>query len=697
MDDLQKRLAYADEVLQSWTLYEQTRARLVELQSQLRGHGPYRNGLESSFIKSIERYIRELSAGAMRGLPTWALEALRRDHSYVTGLSKNGRPESYREVYRDYRPDASAVDFVVPPSTSPERQIVELAIRMSIIEATSHRIGRLPLLLDDALDGFHGQQLDHIAQVLMQFARDGQQVLLLTSEEEVAQRVRHHQGWIARLSSDRGYESVDKMIDRAIDDRHWRNRYPTKTEWTAPAAYQPSYNYRTNVSPVRPMAAYDHTEDINALLASDATQYSDYVPDRFTAAASPVRVHRYYTSQPITGSEPAATVKMPQFFLSETSRIEDAPGVNGAIAARLRKLGIHHVGQFLETDPNWIADSLGIVELGGAEVKAMQRAAVLMCGVPQLRAFDARVLVGCGIDHPAMLAEMKPAHLLQRVENFLATDRGQAILRSGTSYELSRITTWIISARRSLRSGSSDRKRDRNRVRSRSSRDYDREPRSYARDSREYQSRDYDRTPHEPATRTTTTRTTRTPLPERTPLESSPRNGFVAANGSVRGASSSQTRSASTKTTSTTYRFYLDLDSAVVDAPSIGPRMAERLGPLGVNTVRDLLEIDAASIAEQLADKRFDMQSIIDWQDQARLVCTVPSLRGHDAQMLVASDVRTAESLAVQDVDSLLAKSLAFANSKAGQRLLRGASAPDRAEVAEWINMARHSRNLKAA
>ncbi len=81
--------------------------------------------------------------------------------------------------------------------------------------------------------------------------------------------------------------------------------------------------------------------------------------------------------------------------------------------------------------------------------------------------------------------------------------------------------------------------------------------------------------------------------------------------------------------------------------------MAERLGPLGVNTVRDLLEIDAASIAEQLADKRFDMQSIIDWQDQARLVCTVPSLRGHDAQMLVASDVRTAENLAVQDVDSL--------------------------------------------
>ncbi len=232
---------------------------------------------------------------------------------------------------------------------------------MSIIEATSHRIGRLPLLLDDALDGFHGQQLDHIAQVLMQFARDGQQVLLLTSEEEVAQRVRHHQGWIARLSSDRGYESVDKMIDRAIDDRHWRNRYPTKTEWTAPAAYQPSYNYRTNVSPVRPMAAYDHTEDINALLASDATQYSDYVPDRFTAAASPVRVHRYYTSQPITGSEPAATVKMPQFFLSETSRIEDAPGVNGAIAARVRKLGIHHVGQFLETDPNWIADSLALL------------------------------------------------------------------------------------------------------------------------------------------------------------------------------------------------------------------------------------------------------------------------------------------------------------------------------------------------
>ncbi len=73
-----------------------------------------------------------------------------------------------------------------------------------------------------------------------------------------------------------------------------------------------------------------------------------------------------------------------------------------------------------------------------------------MCSVPQLRAFDARVLAGCGIEHPQTLAEMHPGRLLKRVEQFLTTAKGQEILRSGSNYELSRITTWIASARRSL-------------------------------------------------------------------------------------------------------------------------------------------------------------------------------------------------------------------------------------------------------
>lgn len=662
IEELYKRLAYADEVLQSWTLYEQTRARLVELQAQVRGHGPYRSGIESSFLKTIERYIRELSAGALRGLPTWALEALRRDHSYITGLSKNGRPESYREVYRDYRPDAAAVDFVVPPSTSPERQIVELAIRMAIIEASAHRIGRLPLLLDDALDGFHGQQLDHIAQVLMQFSRDGQQILLLTGEEEVAQRVRHHQGWISHLTSYVKDTANAGDLDRSMEERYWRYRDLPKTDWVAPAATAPRSSQYRYVAPVQPVAASHDMEDINAVLSNESVDYAEYTGPR-------VQVRRYYQSEPVAAPVENATVKMPQFFLSESNRIEDAPGVNSALAGRLRKLGLEQVGQFIETDPAWIADSAGVAELGASEFRAMQRAAMLMCCVPQLRAFDARVLVGCGIDNPTMLAEMKPAHLLQRVENFLATDRGQAILRSGTSYELSRITTWIISARRSIRRSRSEDRGARVRVR--------RPERT------RYAYREVVQPEVAPvAQRTTTRTTTRTAVPEQ-----ASKNGFVP-------------KTVQTKTTTTTtngYRFYLESNSPVVDAPSIGPRMAERLSPMGIHWVSDLLESNAAAISNQLGDKRLDEQTIIDWQDQARLVCTIPNLRGHDAQILTACNVRTADSLAIQDVDALLAQATAFVSSKTGQRAMRGAAAPDRAEIVAWINSARHSRPIRAA
>ena len=134
-------MSYADEVLKSWDLYEQTRRRLAEVQTQLQGHGPYHEAVRGSFLQCVERYVRELSAGALRRLPTWAVEALRRDLGFAAGLSNQGRQESYREVYRDYRSDTNKIDYPVPPSQSSERQLVELAIRMAILDSAAHRIG----------------------------------------------------------------------------------------------------------------------------------------------------------------------------------------------------------------------------------------------------------------------------------------------------------------------------------------------------------------------------------------------------------------------------------------------------------------------------------------------------------------------------------------------------------------------------
>jgi hypothetical protein len=85
------------------------------------------------------------------------------------------------------------------------------------------------------------------------------------------------------------------------------------------------------------------------------------------------------------------------------------------------------------------------------------------------------------------------------------------------------------------------------------------------------------------------------------------------------------------------------------------------------------------------------------WQDQARLVCRIPNLRGHDAQILVACGVTTPEALCRMDPTALLAQASAFSSSTQGQRVLRGSQAPDLEEVKEWISWAAQSRALMAA
>jgi predicted flap endonuclease-1-like 5' DNA nuclease len=141
-------------------------------------------------------------------------------------------------------------------------------------------------------------------------------------------------------------------------------------------------------------------------------------------------------------------------------------------------------------------------------------------------------------------------------------------------------------------------------------------------------------------------------------------------------------------------RYHLTLDSDVVDGPSIGPKTAERLTPHGVKTVRDLMRAEPAALAVILDTRHITAETIADWQDQARLVCTVPGLRGTHAQLLVGAGYRSAEAVAEVDADKLCADVLAYAASKEGQRLLRNGDPPDLEKIKGWLAAA---QSVKAA
>lgn len=144
-------------------------------------------------------------------------------------------------------------------------------------------------------------------------------------------------------------------------------------------------------------------------------------------------------------------------------------------------------------------------------------------------------------------------------------------------------------------------------------------------------------------------------------------------------------------------RFFLHRDSLVVDAPSIGSRMGERLNAAGIETVNDLLNADPETLAAELDHRRIDADTILGWQQAATLVCRVPMLRGHDAQLLVAAEVTTPEELMAAEAEDLFGMVDPIARSNDGKRIIRGGKLPDLEEVTDWINFAQHQRALQAA
>jgi hypothetical protein len=144
-------------------------------------------------------------------------------------------------------------------------------------------------------------------------------------------------------------------------------------------------------------------------------------------------------------------------------------------------------------------------------------------------------------------------------------------------------------------------------------------------------------------------------------------------------------------------KYYLDLDRPVVDAPSIGAKTARRLRALGIRTVADLLDCIPEDVAGRLDKRWITAATIRDWQAQATLVCRVPGLRGHDAQILVGCGITDPQQLAYEVPEQLLASAEEFAASTEGQRVLWSGKAPDLEEVSRWIRWAKNARTLRAA
>jgi hypothetical protein len=126
----------------------------------------------------------------------------------------------------------------------------------------------------------------------------------------------------------------------------------------------------------------------------------------------------------------------------------------------------------------------------------------------------------------------------------------------------------------------------------------------------------------------------------------------------------------------------------LVAAPSIGPKTAERFAALGIRKVAEFLEADPREMAARLGVRHISAAVLAEWQDQARLVMTIPGLRGGHAQLLTGAGFRSARDVAEAPADDLCARVLAFASTADGQRILRDGQPPDLERIKSWVENA---------
>ncbi|MEC7290690.1 MAG: DUF4332 domain-containing protein, partial [Pseudomonadota bacterium] len=85
--------------------------------------------------------------------------------------------------------------------------------------------------------------------------------------------------------------------------------------------------------------------------------------------------------------------------------------------------------------------------------------------------------------------------------------------------------------------------------------------------------------------------------------------------------------------------------------------------------------------------------TLIDWQDQTRLMVEAPGLRVLDSQILVGAGIRSADDLASASATTVLKAATSFLDTPQGARVLWGGeNNVDRDEVEHWIDLAKSAQ-----
>ncbi len=529
------------------------------------------------------------------------------------------------------------------------RHQVALALRLALIQLRQEHSEHIPLILDDVFITSDDSRAIAAVQVLTEVAERGQQIVFFTCQKDV-------RDLFSRFGAD------VRVFGQRVEPQ------------PAPAS-----------APV-------------------LRAFVERTPEPAPAAV----VEEVPAPQPAPITVPVASTAIDPlsktnwlFYLEVDHSVSDLAGLSLAEQDALRASAIQTIDELLTLPIETIEERTRLhgYLISQERIEALRGQAELTCRVPMLRRSDAALLYASGIRSVEELAQLRPEAVYDRIVAFQKTDAGARFRRAGRLIDRQQAINWArwgqharslydartsrshFSVRRSLThaadqtaAGELARQQRRERLRNVTTRARRRRPGADG-DAAE-------RRAQRQARRRRLASRLRTTVPG--PRDTDEHEEH-------------ETHQPVATLAGTGLRFFLSRSSDVEAAPSIGPRTAESLHVLGIRTVDHLLNAPADQLAGQLNQRRISSSVIEQWQAQARLMCQVPELRGHDTQLLVACGITQPDDLCRRNPAELLAIVGPFAESKEGERILRNARKPDLEEVTNWISWAQHARAFRAA
>lgn len=550
-----------------------------------------------------------------------------------------------------------------------------------------------PMLLDDVFANLDSQRVAATYDVIQSSAQGGNQTIVFAKGNEVAR---------PNMSTNvTVFELPPRIAPAPYTTPERQPAIPARPlTWEASSQIENKF-YQSYNAPVAPGAAprsyplskYPRTGSRSPITADSFDEFSSVraatfdAPRAYESSTVIEAPSVFRASEPESVAVESESVHVP---INESSRIVVNEILDSAAITMLNRVGVRKVSELLAIDSdnlNYVWAEAGI---SNELLVGWQNAYQMLICIPELSYKDVRILAACGIETPEEMDTTNSQQLLTMIQNYFS---GSTRLRSSGRYNSELLNRWY----RSLDSNRSKWNRSRSR-RQRSStprlRTFDAsERRSASERQNESRSSRSTRAPRSRSRRERTQPMTTTPMVksfterQRTERPSTTRTRTEKSTSKKKAATDSGLK----------LKFYLDLDDHIEAAPSIGARTAERFEKIDVSTIRTFLAQTAESMANKLNYKRITADTIREWQHQARLVCRIPNLRGHDAQLLVACDFLEPEDISAMQPSKLLDVIGPFSDTKEGLKIIRTGKKPDLDEIKDWITWAGYTRPLQAA